>query len=153
MLFKSVTVMLVFSSVPLSRAAICGNHADNATCISNNDGGCNCIWDNETCTKGRDCDGAGITSVLCDGNDACSPAEAAGADGQATCVDGDHCMCTDGFLCADTKEEGACTAGTGDTVFCVLNSTNVITSGTSGLAEPRSLAVLAAISAMFMPTA
>eukprot|EP01048_Picozoa_sp_COSAG05_P010953 COSAG05_NODE_999_length_6247_cov_26.499024_6_plen_125_part_00 len=36
---------------------------------------------------------------------------------------GDHCLCSNGYVCADTLESGECTIGSGGTVFCVPNPT------------------------------
>jgi hypothetical protein len=49
-----------------------------------------------------------------------TPCRPAGAShSQAMCVYGDHCMCQDGFVCADTGYAGECEFGTGSSVHCV----------------------------------
>ena len=37
---------------------------------------------------------------------------------QTLCVEGDHCSCSGGFVCSDTKSEGECARGTGGYIFC-----------------------------------
>eukprot|EP01050_Picozoa_sp_SAG11_P027458 SAG11_NODE_6964_length_1218_cov_1.279714_2_plen_236_part_00 len=92
------------------------------------------------CARCLDCNAAGTTS--CDPvtgfagpvYDGCGgyglPADGSGHDptpcgapgvspSQAMCVYGDHCMCSDGYVCADTLVPGECTAGTGGSVFCI----------------------------------
>lgn len=55
------------------------------------------------------------------GTSRADPCMAHGASNQqAYCVYGDHCACTDGFVCDDGKsQEGECESGTGTTVHCV----------------------------------
>eukprot|EP00435_Cladocopium_sp_Y103_P073871 s151_g45.t1 len=43
-------------------AAICGNW-NETDCSSNNDGGCDCAWDNGSCIRTTQCNGVGITGV------------------------------------------------------------------------------------------
>jgi len=53
----------------------------------------------------------------------CRPAGATPA--QAMCVYGDHCMCNDGYVCADTGEPGECEVGTGGSNHCVPEARDV----------------------------
>lgn len=114
---KHAMIMLLFASSAqkFADAALCSNWDTSEVCGQNNDGGCQCLWQEGSCEKGTDCGGFGITSI----SDPQRPCTL--ADGKTEVEHGwngkdlgnnfcNTCNCQDGSL--------VCTA-----MACVTNST------------------------------
>jgi hypothetical protein len=81
---------------------------------------------NPSSGKFRILDGCDASALLsspevpgCSGDQLSCSTSAGVTHQQAVCVYGDHCMCTDGFVCSDTMSPGECAVGSAGTVFCI----------------------------------
>ena len=72
---------------------------------------------------------------------------------QTFCVGRDHCSCSGGFVCSDTKSEGECAAGTGGYVFCEKkNGTDVMSTTSAKSTAPSTVATTTTGTTRITPT-
>lgn len=123
----------------LHGSCLCPHKGSDKSLLTNNER----VWRGE-----KDCDG--ILCEFCPGTDApentCKTdkdlcvAEGAQKE-QTSCVEGDHCSCSGGFVCSDTKREGECARGTGGYIFCEKkNGTDAISTTSIESTTPSTVA-------------